>query len=220
MNNRHSNPWSGVEHVRLYRCRERQVGVWLPIPLSARLDYLVERGNEYWAPTRRKEVVSGLILATSCGPRDLRAIVQQYRQAGVEDAVVDGTELWRYLYPPTSPGPRTQVSLFPDLDPPEDPPSVRPDETLKDAKTYRTGMMVAAPLADRLKGLIAIAKSSGTPTTGQELLSAIVLAAPTAGPILARLLARYWHGTIGDALIADCQPSASARRRRRHIRPT
>jgi hypothetical protein len=78
---------------------------------------------------------------------------------------------------------------------------VWPDEKLDRAERYRVNMMVASPLAGRLKVLLSTARNAGETTNRRELIGAIVLAAPADGPALARMLERYWHGTASDAVI-------------------
>jgi hypothetical protein len=187
--------------MRLYRCPERQVGVELPIPLSGRLDVLREIGEDAWAPTRRKELLSALLLAAPSDGRALKQILARYRTRKVSDAFVEPYEHWRFLYPPTSPGPRAQLTIG-DEPPPSAAPTMSIDEALCSAQDYRIGMMVASPLAGRLKILLSLVKGAGENTSQRELIGAIVLAAPASGAELARMLERYWHGTVSDALVA------------------
>jgi hypothetical protein len=193
--------------VRLYRCAERQIGVWLPIPLSGRLDVLRDIGQDAWAPTRRKELVSALLLDAPADAGSLQQMLTRYRAAKVSDAFIQPYENWRFLYPPDSPGPREQLDLWGNVAPSE-PPAASADEPLAGAKDYRTGMMVASPLAWRLKVLLSIARETGERTSQRELIGAVVLAAPSSGPRLARMLGKYWHGTVADALIAGRDESA------------
>ncbi len=195
--------------TRLYRCPERQVGTQLPIPLSARLDALSGVGTDAWAPTTRKEVLCAVMLAFPPTTRALRKTLKGYRSAKVADAVVERwVQEWRFFYPPGSPGPRTQYSLFEEVpEKPDPPPHCYPSEPLSTAATYRIGMIIPSPLAGRIDLLVELANAAGLRTTRQELVAAAILAAPTDGTRLARQLHAYWHGTAADAVIAE-QPTA------------
>ena len=196
--------------TRLYRCPERQIGTQLPIPLSARLDALAGVGTDAWAPTTRKEVLCAVMLAFPPTPRALRKTLNAYRSAKVADAVVERwVQEWRFFYPPGSPGPRTQYTLFEKVPPkPDPPPHCYPSEPLSTAATYRIGMIIPSPLAGRIDLLVELANAAGLRSTRQELVAAAILAAPTDGTRLARQLHAYWHATAADAVIAG-QPDKS-----------
>jgi hypothetical protein len=188
---------------RLYRCPERQIGVWLPIPLSGRLDALTRIGEAAWAPTRRKEALSALLLAANPSSGALATLLERYRASKVQDAFVEGFDETMFLYPPGSPGPREQLRLWNDKREIPTPrlPTIAPDDELPAAEDFRIGMQVASPLAGRLKILQAIAQAGGARTSRRELIGAILLDAPTGGGELKRILDRYWHATVANALI-------------------
>jgi hypothetical protein len=191
---------------RLYRCPERQIGTQLPIPLSTRLDALAGIGNKAWAPTTRKEVLCAVMLALPPTTRALRKTLNGYQSATVADAFVEGWEDWRFLYPPTSPGPRVQLNLFQEVPVPE--PHCDPGELLSTAAAYRIGMIIASPLAGRIDLLVELVNSAGQRTTRKELIAAAILAAPLDETRLARQLHTYWHATAADTAIAG-QPTES-----------
>jgi hypothetical protein len=213
---------------RLIDCPEREIGVWLPMPLSARLDGLARIGRYAWAPTSRKEVVSALLLAGSPNEKKLKLSLERYHGARVADAVVAGIEEWRFLFAPNARGPRVQLSLLEAGMPPVEEPVANPAEQLAAARAYRTGMLVDSPLAGRLELLVQIADEAGMKTTRKDLVAALILDAPTDGAKLAKQLARYWHATVADAVIpglpADAivaltrqrPPRAPRRRRAKH----
>jgi hypothetical protein len=186
---------------RLIDCPEREIGVWLPMPLSARLDGLARIGHYAWAPTTRKEIISALLLAGSANGKKLKLLFKQYDAARVLDVFVEGIEQWRFLYAPNARGPRVQLSLFEESMPPDEEPVADPTERLATARAYRTGMLIDSPLAGRLDLLVQVAAEAGMKATRKDLLAALILDANTDGAKLAKQLARYWHGTVGDAVI-------------------
>src|ERR1019366_6663725 len=140
--------------VRMFRCRSREVGVFLPIPLSGRLDALVEIGKDAWAPVMRKEVMSALLLAARADVGWLRQALSRYSRARVSDAFVPGWEKWFFLWPPEDRGPRP-LRLWGDVEEwPDDVPPVREDDALTASAVYRIGMPVPGPLAGRLDLLV------------------------------------------------------------------
>ena len=195
-------------HVRLFRCQPREIGVYLPIPLSGRLDALVEIAKDAWAPVMRKEVMSALLLDAKAEDRWLRLVLSRYRKARVSDAFVSGWSEDFFLWPPDDRGPRP-LRLWGDdgeAFPPEDSPPVHRDEALAAAADYRIGMPVPSPLAGRLDLLLRIAAEGGAATTRKDLLAALILDAPIHGAKLAAKLRKYWHATVADAVIAG-QPT-------------
>src|SRR4051812_2703723 len=80
----------------------KQLGLALPAPLSARLDGLVVLADEAGLRSSRTELVSALIHATDESEEKL----QDYRAALGTDAVMDGHELWQYVTPLRTKGPR------------------------------------------------------------------------------------------------------------------
>ena len=207
--------------TRLWRCPERQIGTRLPIPLSARLDVLAEIGKDAWAPISRKEVLCAVILDLPPTSRALGRAVMGYRSATVSDACVPGWPLERFLRQPNSPGRRAEPRLFREIavatphgrefrDVPDasDPGSLpcHPDERLYSAAAYRIGMIIPSPLADRADLLVVHANAAGLMTTRQELVAAVILAAPSDPKWLARHLRQYWHATVADAAIPSPMP--------------
>jgi hypothetical protein len=187
--------------TRLIQCPERPVGVWLPVPLSARLDALTEIGKYAWAPATRKELMSALLLDAPRDGKKLKRILGRYANAIVADAFLEGVEEWRFLYMPNSRGPRKELPLFEDRRRPTEKPVAVRDEVLSTARTYRIGILVEAPLAGRLELLVEAAEAAGITTTRKDLIAALVLDAPVEGAKLAKRLARYWHATVSDAVI-------------------
>lgn len=64
------------------------VGVTLPLPLSRRLDLLVERLESEGAHAYRKDVIAALILAAPESGKELAGLVRRYRRALARDANV------------------------------------------------------------------------------------------------------------------------------------
>lgn len=188
--------------VRLFRCQPREIGVYLPVPLSGRLDALVEIAKDAWAPAMRKEVMSALLLAAKPGTRWLASVLSRYQSAIVRDAFVPGWDKSFFLWPPEDRGPRP-LRLWDDPDQLrfEDVPAVDESGTLSAASEYRIGMPVPSPLAGRLEILLQIANAQGSRVTRKELVAALILDAPTGGSELAVKLAKYWHATAVEALI-------------------
>lgn len=92
----------------LRKAEERAIGVGIPLPLSRRLDALVEAAEEKsGSRVYRKDLVAALVLAASEDPQALADLVATYRTAKVRDAgladVPDANVL--QLRPP-APGPR------------------------------------------------------------------------------------------------------------------
>jgi hypothetical protein len=196
------NSLTTLDHAarRLYLCDEGQVGVWLPIPLSVRLDALAEIGEEAWAPAGRREVLSAILLAASPEAADLKRLHARYRAAKVSEATVGGFDARHFLYPPT-PGPKVQHYLRRPFDPSKGAPPVKLNDELRFAARYRIGLRAANPLARRLRVLVASAREVHINTSRQQLISALILAAPTSGSKLAQMLDGYWHATVADALV-------------------
>lgn len=71
-------------------CPEMAVGVSLPLPVSRRLDLLVERLEAEGNRAYRKDLVGALILAAPESGSDLEELVRRYRRAVARDARVAG----------------------------------------------------------------------------------------------------------------------------------
>jgi hypothetical protein len=65
---------------------ERPIGVTVPVPLSRRLDGLVQRAEEAGARVYRKDLVAALILGAPDTPEELLALFTRYRRARAADA--------------------------------------------------------------------------------------------------------------------------------------
>ena len=210
--------------VRLFRCIPREIGVYLPIPLSGRLDALVEIGKNAWAPAMRKEVMSALLLAANPEARWLRLVVARYKKAQVSNAFVRGCDDEFFLWPPEERGPR-QLKLWNYAEThPDDVPPVTANEVLATAEEYRIGMPVPSPLAGRLDLLLQIVNERHQHTWRKDLIAALILDAPIKGSDLAAILHKYWHATVCDAEVPDHDtepiyripsPSPPSRRRQR-----
>ena len=74
--------------TRLPECPERAVGMDLALPISDRLDTLVELAEQEGENTSRKEVVAALILAASELGEELGSVLRTYRKARALDALV------------------------------------------------------------------------------------------------------------------------------------
>ena len=64
--------------------------MWLPGPLNARLDVLVEAANAAGENTSRKEMLAALLLESPVDGTDLAAAIRRYRVAKASDAVPPG----------------------------------------------------------------------------------------------------------------------------------
>ena len=91
----------------LRNMRERNVGLALSDPLSARLDALVDVVEATGERTNRKELLSALILGASPDVVDLPALVHRYRIAVARDALIEADPAASVLvFPARGPGPR------------------------------------------------------------------------------------------------------------------
>lgn len=70
----------------LHEIEERPIGISLPIPLSRRLDLLVERAEQAGARAYRKDILGALILAAPETPEELLDLFSRYRTATAGDA--------------------------------------------------------------------------------------------------------------------------------------
>jgi hypothetical protein len=69
---------------------EKPIGVSVPMPISRRLDQLVEVAESTGLRVFRKDLVAALILAASEDPEDLSKLVLACRTAKAGDARVSG----------------------------------------------------------------------------------------------------------------------------------
>jgi hypothetical protein len=80
-----------IDPARLLRdTEERPIGVSLPIPLSRRLDLLVERAERAGARAYRKDILAALILAAPESPDELLELFSRYRRATAGEASLAG----------------------------------------------------------------------------------------------------------------------------------
>ena len=88
-------------------CPERPIGLSLPLPISARLDQLVELAEQAGERTSRKEIIATCILCAPDGPRELIRWLRVYRSSPAESVYTAGPKLVDALAQPTlRPGPR------------------------------------------------------------------------------------------------------------------
>ena len=84
-----------------------QLNAFVPRPLNARLDALVELANKAGENTNRREVLCALILDSSERGDQLADQVRTFRRAKAQDAVVSGFDQSLFLQPrKRGPGPR------------------------------------------------------------------------------------------------------------------
>jgi hypothetical protein len=70
----------------LQETEERPIGVSLPVPLSRRLDLLVERAERAGARAYRKDILAALILAAPESSEELLKLFTRYRKATAGEA--------------------------------------------------------------------------------------------------------------------------------------
>lgn len=86
---------------------ERNVGLALSDPVSARLDALVALAEAAGERTNRKELVAALIVGTDTESGHLVALVRRYRSALARDTLLTPDDAPPVLiFPRRSPGPR------------------------------------------------------------------------------------------------------------------
>lgn len=71
---------------------ERPIGVSIPVPLSRRLDALVERAASAGPRVYRKDLVAALLLAAPEDPDDLADLVLRFGRAKARDASLSGDQ--------------------------------------------------------------------------------------------------------------------------------
>lgn len=88
-------------------CPERSVGLSLPLPITARLDLLVELAEQAGERTSRKEIVAACILCAPEGAEELVRWLRLYRTSRADSVYTSGAKLEDVLQPrPAPPGPR------------------------------------------------------------------------------------------------------------------
>ena len=75
----------------------RRIGIDLPIPLSRRLDDLVDLAERARERTNRQELIASLILTTPATPKDLLRLLTSYRTATIRDTIIPGHDPAPYL---------------------------------------------------------------------------------------------------------------------------
>lgn len=86
---------------------ERNVGLALSDPVSARLDALVALADAAGERTNRKELVAALIVGADSESGHLVALVRRYRTAVARDTLIKPGEVPSQLvFPTIRPGPR------------------------------------------------------------------------------------------------------------------
>jgi hypothetical protein len=87
---------------------------------------------------------------------------------------------------------------------------------------HQIGVSLVDPISQRLDGLVRIAEQEGNHTTRKEVVSALVLAAPTDYQAIDELLATFRRGRVSDAVRGidenpnvERRPGPRPRRRRR-----
>jgi hypothetical protein len=113
-----------------------------------------------------------------------------------------------------------------DSDPPpendhsaEDAPSILDrSQALTDpeAVPHQIGVAVALALSGRLDALVMLAASVGERASRREVLSALILDAPTDPEEISRIVRRYRIATVADALVDDAVDDAILNPTRRH----
>ena len=88
-------------------CPERSVGLSLPVPITARLDLLVELAEQAGERTSRKEIVATCILAAPDGADELVRWLRIDRKSPADSAYTSGARVADVLeLRPARPGPR------------------------------------------------------------------------------------------------------------------
>lgn len=86
---------------------ERNIGIALSDPLSARLNALVDLVEETGERTNRKELVAALILGAAADGGVLSGLVRRYRTATARDTLLEPDPSVSVLvFRPPPPGPR------------------------------------------------------------------------------------------------------------------
>ena len=79
--------------------------------------------------------------------------------------------------------------------------SIDPATRLKDCPQTGTSIRVPSPITERLDQLGAIADEAGSPVNRQDLIAALILAAPETRDELFDLVVAYRRGTAADATV-------------------
>jgi hypothetical protein len=88
-------------------CPERSVGLSLPVPITARIDLLVQLAEQAGERTSRKEIVAACILGAPDGAEELVRWLRIYRRSPADSVYPAGPKLADALeLRPAQPGPR------------------------------------------------------------------------------------------------------------------
>ena len=101
--------WPGAEippETPLPSCPECSVGLSLPVPISARIDLLVELAERAGERTSRKEIVAASILGAPDGADELVSVLRLYRRSPADSVYTSGSRLEDLKLAPAPPGPR------------------------------------------------------------------------------------------------------------------
>src|SRR5690349_18724368 len=93
---------------------DKALGVALPLPLSVRLDGLLRHARACGEPTSRRELVAALIEHAPRDGVDLQRLLDEFRTATVEAAILDGEQVDDYLRAERRPGPRARERAWGD----------------------------------------------------------------------------------------------------------
>lgn len=197
----------------------RQLAVFVPGPISGRLDALVRTVDEHGERTSRRELLAALLLSLP-EPARLQRCLERLEEASVRDAVVAAQPPKLVLDWRRPPGPR-QLRL---IDVPQTAPARPPNlaDALEALPTIRIGIALPWPVKARLDAL-----AEGTAdleTARDDLVAAMILEAPEEPDRLSELLRAFRRTTVDEArqrlgVLAD-EPSleSTGRRRRRTTR--
>ena len=78
---------------------------------------------------------------------------------------------------------------------------VSQDTPVRDCPDRNIGLVLPAPISDRVDELVALAESAGDRTNRRELIAALILVAAARGDELAKALRQYRRSTVRDALV-------------------
>lgn len=91
-------------------CPERSVGLSLPLPITARIDLLVELAEQAGERTSRKEIVATCVLGAPDGAEELVRWLRIYRRSPADSVYPSGPMLEDVLaLRPARPGPRPRL---------------------------------------------------------------------------------------------------------------
>lgn len=175
---------------------EKQLGVLLRVPLSVRLDRLLQRSADGGERTSRKEIVAALVYGCALPPAEVHRVVRQSRTATMADAVLLGDDFTRYMAPTRRPGPRRPSLLYSEeLETAT--PGLNSATPLTDLPRVRVGLAVPDRMDRRLDVLVGHVENDNGATDRSEVLSALILAAPDDPERLVELVRNYRNAQRG-----------------------